>query len=90
METFPIQFSFQGTSYDGVVNFQTDESDKSYYKVSFTSGNIISEVEIIPAESDRKGTSWIDRYPNIDEPREALNADLIQSIGREIEKHYEW
>ena len=89
METFPILFTFQGTSYAGVVNIQTDESDNTYYKVSLTTGNIVSQVEIIPGESDRDETKWKDRYPNTDEPRKELNSDLVQSIGKQIEKHYE-
>jgi hypothetical protein len=89
METFPILFIFLGNSYTGVVNIQTDESDNTYYKVSLATGNIVSEVEIIPGESDKYETNWKDRYPNTDEPREALNSELVQSIGKEIEKHYE-
>ena len=86
MELFTILFSFHGISYNGSVSFHLDEYNKPYYKVQLTANDIVTNIELIPVETGAE-TFWKDRSPDTDEPREILNNELMQAIGKEIEKH---
>ena len=89
MELFTISFTFRGISYNGEVSFHVDEYNNPYYKVQLIASDLVSNIELIAEESKTGETCWKDRCPDTDEPREALNGDLIQEIGKAIEKHAE-